>query len=180
MGEVRQVAYNPSNPDESKAVSGLGTRILVVGIPFVVGAFLCIFAPILLIKSLKRSFAIKRLQQTGQKVSGVVIDIISSKNGYAVVVGAPDNAGGVRNYTSDGVSGAGGFSLLDFRTHPIPMDVYVDTTNPNNYYVDISEIPNLTPERITELIAAAKNNFQSPKVPESFVPNNPSSTSGSL
>ena len=45
--------------------------------------------------------------------------------------------------------------MADFRNNPIAIDVYIDTTNPKKYYVDISDIPNLTPERIQELIKSA-------------------------
>jgi hypothetical protein len=100
------------------------------------------------------------LVQTGQKLQGVMVDLQSqgtNNNGYKIVVAADNGSGAVQNYVSDSLTGVGSLAMADFRTSPIPIDVYVDPSNPENYYVDISDIPNLTPERIQSLLQAAAN-----------------------
>ena len=73
---------------------------------------------------------------------------------------ATDNTGVVQNYVSDSLNGVAGLAMADFQNNPILIDVYVDLINPQNYYVDISDIPNLTPQRISELIQAASQGMQ--------------------
>lgn len=159
IGGTKEVAYNPAQPGEAKIVEGAGATWWIWLFP-AIGVVVLIVAPILFIKSLKRSSKINNLLQTGQKLQGVLTDINSSvgnnnQGGYRIVVSAADPAGVVRNYTSDLISGIGGLSMADFRAHPILIDVYIDPTNPESYYVDISDIPNLTPQRISELIKSA-------------------------
>ena len=42
--------------------------------------------------------------------------------------------------------------MIDLRANPVPIDVYIDTVNPENYYVEVDDIPNLTPDRIADMI----------------------------
>ena len=167
IGSTKQVAYNPSHPDDAKVVTSAGKVFSYVFMA--VGILIIVYAPIAFTKSLRRSKDINNLKQTGQKVQGVITDIqapnIGSGNSnsggaYKIVVSATDTAGNVRTFTSDSLNGIGGLAMADFRAHPIPMDVYVNPTNPSDYYVDISEVPSLTPERIQELIASALHNSQ--------------------
>ena len=60
-----------------------------------------------------------------------------------------------QKYKSDSLTGIGGLAMADFRTNPIPIDVFIDPSNPAEYYVDVSDVPNLTPERIATLIKNA-------------------------
>lgn len=163
IGEKREVAYNPVQPSQAKIVEGAGTTWWLWLFP-VIGVGILVIAPISFIRSLKRSSAINNLVQTGQKLQGVLTDIQSTggnNNGsYKIVVSATDNAGTVQNYVSDSLNGVAGLALADFHNNPIPIDVYIDPINPHNYYVDISDIPNLTPERITQLIQSATKTAQ--------------------
>lgn len=176
IGEKREIAYNPSQPNQAKVVEGAGATWWLWLFP-IIGVAILIIAPVSFIKSLKRSSEINNLMQTGQKLQGILTDIQSAgsnnNNSYKIVVSATDNTGTVQNYVSDSIGGIGGLAMADFQSNPIPIDVYIDPTNPQNYYVDIADIPNLTPERITQLIqSAAKTaqpqtvlNAQQPTVP---------------
>jgi hypothetical protein len=157
LGSTRQVAYDPAQPQHSKVVGGIASNVLVYIFP-AVGVAMLIGGPVLFIRSLARSKDIHSLKSTGQKVQGVITDVQSlggNNSSYRIVVSANDAAGQVRNYTSDVVYGIGGLSLFDYRSNPVPMDVYVNPANPGDYYVDVSEVPGLTPERIQQLIASA-------------------------
>ncbi len=114
----------------------------------------------LFIRSIKRNNNIKRLIQSGQKLQGVVVDVSEANNGDVITVSATGPSGNVQSYTSDPVQGIGVVSLADFKNNPIPIDVYIDPADPENYYVDISDVPNLTPERINELFKSMTSNSQ--------------------
>lgn len=158
IGETREVAYNPSQPSQAKIVESASTTWWLWIFP-VIGLTVLIIAPVAFFRSVKRSKRIDNLLQTGQKLQGVLVDVqpIDSQAGTCTItVAATDSSGVVRNYTSDVITGSRGFGLLDLRSNPVPIDVYIDPTNPENYYVDIADIPGLTPERIKELIEQAK------------------------
>ncbi len=168
MGAVSQVAYDPSNPQDAKVVASNGEKTILLIFP-TIGVLMLVLGPVLFIRSLRRSEDINDLKQTGQKVQGVITEIQSSSNGssrngngYRIVVSATGLDGAVQQYTSDWLQGIGGLAMMDFRTNPLPIDVYVDSANSQNYYVDVSEVPNLTPERITELIQSAAKHQASP------------------
>lgn len=158
IGAQKEVAYNPAQPDQAKVVESGALRWLLYLFPLI-GIASLIIAPFLFIRSLRRGGKIKNLMQSGQKLQGVLVDVQtggSSRNGnYKIVVSAVDGSGAVQNYISDPLAGIGGLAMADFRNTPIPIDVYIDPANPQNYYVDIADIPNLTPERIGELIKSA-------------------------
>lgn len=162
IGEKREVAYNPAQPNQAKVVEGATAGLLWL-FP-IIGVAILVIAPIAFIRSLKRSSAINNLMQTGLKLQGILTDIQSTSgnnnSSYKIVVSATDNTGTVQNYVSDSVGGIGGLAMADFRTNPIPIDVYIDSANPQNYYVDIADIPNLTPERIAELVQSATKTTQ--------------------
>lgn len=157
IGDTREIAYNPNQPEESKLVEkGMGA--LLPWILSVIGGSLAILAIILFVRSGRRSRLIQALQSSGQKLTGIITDIqpTAGNNGaFKIVVSATDLSGTVRNYLSDTLGGFAGLSMADFRNNPIPIDVYIDPTDPDRYYVDISDIPNLTPERIQQLIQSA-------------------------
>lgn len=163
IGDKREIAYNPNRPDQAKVVEGTGITVFLWLLP-VVGIGILVLAPILFIRSLHRSNKINDLKQTGQKLQGILVDVQSigsgNNNVYKIVVSATDNNGTVQNYISDELSGIGGLAMADFRKSPIPIDVYIDPANSQNYYVDISDIPNLTPGRIAELVKSALNTNQ--------------------
>lgn len=159
IGSMSAVAYNPASPAESKAVVSPVWRVLLY-LAQLIGGIAFISGPILFVRSILRSRKIAALQQNGQKLTGVIVDVPTSNNsnrqgGYTIVVAATDSLGVVNNYESDPMTGVAGLSIMDFQNHPIPIDVYVDPASPKNYYVDISGIPELSPSRIAELIASA-------------------------
>ncbi|HEY4518488.1 MAG TPA: DUF3592 domain-containing protein [Candidatus Paceibacterota bacterium] len=160
IGESKEVAYNPTRPQEAKVVEGTSGSWFLYIFP-AVGILCILLAFYSFIKSLKRGSEIKRLLQSGQKLQGVLVDVQASattsngRHSYKLLVAATDNMGKVQNYESDSLSGAGAMVMMDFRNSPIPIDVYIDNANPKSYYVDISDIPNLTPQRITELLKKA-------------------------
>jgi Protein of unknown function (DUF3592) len=165
IGEAKEIAYNPSQPSQAKVIESVGAMWWIWLFP-VVGALLIVISVLSFVKSLNRSRKINKIISTGTKLQGVLTDIqSSSNNGYKIIVSATDSFGNVQNYESDPVNGAGGLAMADFRSSPIPIDVYVDPTNSKHYYVDISDIPNLTPERISELIKKAVSSTQ----PQSIV-----------
>lgn len=164
IGDTREVAFNPNQPSQAKVAESPGTTIWLWLFP-VIGVFLIILAPILFIRSVNRSRTIRNLRITGQKLSGVIVDVQSmggNNSTYKIVVAATNNNGVVQNYISDAIGGIGSIAMADFQKNPIPIDVYVDLIDPKRYYVDISEIPNLTPQRISELIHEATNNHIPP------------------
>ncbi|MBC7546320.1 DUF3592 domain-containing protein [Candidatus Saccharibacteria bacterium] len=163
IGENRNIAYNPVHPDQSKVVQTAGTVWFIYIFP-VIGIICLISAPYLFIKARKRNSAISNLMQSGQKMQGVLVDIqaqgANSNSGYKIIVSATNASGTVQNYVSDFITGIGGLAMADFRNTPIPIDVYIDPTNPQNYYVDIADIPNLSPDRIASLLKTALQNRQ--------------------
>jgi hypothetical protein len=175
IGNPSEVAFNPARPAQSKVVAGATAKLFV----FVfggIGLLVMLSAPIFFFRSIKRSSKIDDLTQTGQKVQGILSDIQTNSSGnsnssYKIVVSAADISGTVQQYTSDSLSGIAGLALSDFRNNPVPIDVYIDPTNPENYFVDISDIPNLSADRIAELIRTAGRQTQ----PQSVMPNQPQS-----
>lgn len=178
LGESKEVSYNPSNPEEAVIASNtmfwLTILFMVLGVAMVIGA------PIGFILSRKRTKVITSLKQTGKKVDGVVVDIQSSvstnvnrrrnrignsristglagssNNSYRVVVAATDQNGNTKQYVSDSMEGLGGIAMMNFQQNPIPVSVYIDSANPDNYYVDIESLPSLTPQRITDMFQSA-------------------------
>jgi hypothetical protein len=180
IGAPKQIAYDPTNPDDAKEVSGGGTRAIFYLMP-VLGIGIIIMAFVTFVRSSKRSHDITDLRTSGQKIQGVIVDIQSimgtgtgvgynnmnnGNDSYKIVVAATGPSGQVQNYVSDSLNGIGGLAMADFRSNPIPIDVYIDPSNPANYYVDVSEVPNLTPERIMELVKSGVHAAQ----PQSIVP----------
>ncbi len=160
IGSSREVAYNPEHPDQGKVIESAGAMWFVYLFP-IIGILTILYAPYQFIRSRKRDAAINNLVQTGQKSQGVLVDIqnqntsnnsTNSTNTYRIVVAATGPDGTVQNCVSDPLTGIGGLAMANFRNTPIPIDVYFNPTNPQEYYVDVSDIPNLTPERIGELL----------------------------
>ncbi len=170
VGSTGGIVYNPSNPAEAKTASSTGQTLLFLIFP-VVGVALVVYAISAFLKSLKRSSQIGGLQQSGQKIQGVITDIQSTggsnNQSYKIVVSAVDSTGTARTYMSDGLTGIGGLAMADFRTNPIPIDVIIDPSDQSNYYVDVSGVPSITPQRIQELIQSAR----AQNTPQSIVGN---------
>jgi len=161
VGSQKEVAYNPQSPNDAKVVDGTGTKAILAIFP-VIGIVLLILAPVLLVRSMHRSKDITNLRQSGQKLQGIITNIQTANTNnnvttYKIEVSATDQTGAVKQYVSDSLTGIGGLAMADYQTNPIPIDVYVNPANPNDYYVDISDVPNLTPDRIKQLISEASS-----------------------
>lgn len=182
LGSDREIAYNPSNPTEAKVVEGTTTKAMFF-IFMGIGLVFVLLGPFLYVRSAKRGATITSLQQSGQKITGVVSDIQATGSAggastYKIVVTATNLSGQAQAFTSDSITGMGGISLVNFAQQPIPIDVYIDPANPEHYYVDISDIPSLTPESINNLVSRAMGKSPatettpevSPEPPKSSLP----------
>ncbi len=173
IGAVHKVSYEPGDPSKGKAIASVSdgpfwimALFRIVGLLFIGGG---IFS---FVKSLKRTADIKKLTNSGQKVAGVLVDI-RVKNGkqshYQLVVAAPGQNSEVKEYVSDKLVGIpAGLIGMDMQKAALPIDVYLNPSNYDNYYVDLSDVPALTPQRIQDLINNAatgvlknQNQFQS-------------------
>lgn len=150
IGTKEKIAYNPNVPSEAKAVEGIqGLAVLLLLV--VAGTVCVIMAPILFVKSLKRSKIIKNLIQTGEKLSGVLVRVKSvggpgaRGNHYKIIVSATDKTGITKEYISDPTSTLADLTGVDFNNNSIPVDVYVNPIDSQQYYVDIVSIPDLMP-----------------------------------
>lgn len=164
-GSSKELAYNPNNPAEAKIVYGSGT-LFTPAFVLIMGVLFTIISPVLFIKYRIRKNKINKLVQTGQKLQGVITGVDNGTPGtnnenFKVIVSATDSSGQTRSFKSDEISGIGTIAMMDFKNNPIPVDVYIDPVNPENYYVDISDLPSLTPERIVDLIKSVTKTVNS-------------------
>jgi hypothetical protein len=168
IGDTREVAYNPAMPSQARLTESGATNMIVWIFPLS-GGLLILLTLYGFIKSKVRSRQIQELISHGTKITGVLIDIkvpLNRKdNTFQIVVSATDLQGVVQNYVSDPVSGIGALGLADFKSQPIPIDVYLDSGNQKIYYVDVADIPNLTSERIQQLIKNAQTPQTSTPIP---------------
>ena len=162
VGDTRTVAYEAAHPANG-AIRTSGADLFVYIFPLI-GIGVIIGAIVGVIGSKRRDAAISSLQASGTKVTGVITSVTggSSNSGIRIVVSATDPASNtVKDYLSDVVDG-NTLALIDFQKNPIPVDVFINPSNPDNYYVDISDIPELTPDKIQELIAKATSSTSHP------------------
>ncbi|MFY9228370.1 MAG: DUF3592 domain-containing protein [Candidatus Microsaccharimonas sp.] len=156
-GELKTVLYNPFNPNDATVDEPFLQQLFII-IFAVLGAFFVITTIIGFIRSSKREKQISDVRTSGQKISGIVTAMTESRvssNGnrsFTVTVSAADGTGTVRDYISDPLTGLAGIASMDFKTNPIPIDVYVDPIDPTKYFVDTSALPALTPEKIASMI----------------------------
>jgi hypothetical protein len=148
LGSKEEIAYNQNRPNQAKAVESIGGWIFLLLFPSI-GAVMVIMAPILFIRSSKRSQVIKNLIQIGNQVSGVIARVKSvggpkGINSYKIIVSATDNTGVTKEYMSDRVGSYADLAVIDFHKNSIPAGVYINPTNPQQYYVDIDSMPDLT------------------------------------
>ena len=160
LGSKEEIAYNPNRPDQAKAVESTGGWIFLLLFPLL-GTAVVVLAPILFIRSLKRSQVIKNLIQIGNKVSGVIVRVKSvggpkGRNHYKIIVSGTDNTGIMKEYISDPVSSYADLAVIDFRKNSIPVDIHINPIDPQRYYVDMSSIPDLVPLSRDAFIQLAK------------------------
>lgn len=161
-GQKLTVAYNPDDPGDAVVRLGLVSFLLYI---FPIVGIIMIFGSVIgYVVSVRRSGSINDLTKTGTKVQGVITNMSVMNNTTKFVVSAPDLNGGVRDYISDSTIG-NVFGAFDFQSNPVPMDVYVNPSNPDEYYVDVSEVPSLTPEKIAQMIQHSKASQQPVAVP---------------
>ena len=167
LGEKMTVGYNPSNPAEAKIKSG-SSLLLFMALFAAVGLFVIITSLVSYVRSIFRTREITALTNTGQKVQGIITNILDTKSRstrYKVVVSAPNLAGQVTHYVSDEITGIGAIAMMDYTSNPIPVDVYIDPTNPEKYYVDIADLPSLTPDKIASLITRSEQSSGTQPLP---------------
>src|SRR3989338_5680768 len=160
LGASREVAYNPNRPDQAKLVEGVGVKLFFL-IFLLVGGMFVVIGPTFFLQSRRRSKVIEHLVHSGKKLQGVLIEVrqvgsFNKKTLYKVVVAAADTHGSVKNYESDSVSGIGGLLMVDLQKTPVPVDVFLDPIDPGQFYVDVSDLPNLTPHNLHDLISRAR------------------------
>ena len=187
IGSSITVAYNPAHPEQAQVVQNSSSRVMAYSF-LSIGILCLVIAPIAYVQSSRRHKDMKALKITGHRLQGVLTNVqtlpgMNHDLGYKIVVTATDLNGQVQNYVSDSLTGIGGLAMADFHNSPIAIDVYVNPNKPEDYYVDVSEIPSLTPERIVELIQSARHgqpqNFATneiPNWPQSTTPPTPPST----
>lgn len=161
IGSTKIVAYNPSNPVEARVVGKLGFFwYAVAGL----GLALIIVSPYSYYKSRKRDSIIKSLINTGTSTKGVVTELCEEVSGdntyYSVIVSASDPTGTVRSYRSDKFTGSSDIKLIDLKQTPIVVDVILDSSDPEKYYVDISDLPTITTDRLNTIINNAVQTSQ--------------------
>ncbi len=151
IGSKAEIAYNPNQPGQANAVQSIGGWI-GLSLFLIVGIIVVILAPVLFIKSLKRSRVIKNLIQIGQKIEGTVVRLKSvggpkrtrNYRNYKIIVLATNNAGITKEYISDRVGSYTDLASVDFHKNPIPVGVYIHPVNSEQYYVDIEGMSDLT------------------------------------
>lgn len=160
IGSSSEVAYNPNNPADAK-LDQSGTGYVFFTLFPLIGLIVVVLGVFSFIKSRKRNKEIKRLLQHGTKITGVITDLQNhsssrshgtSRGTYKLTVAATTPQGETKHYSSDTVTGAVGLSLTGFQNTPVPLDVYIDQLNPNSYYVDVSGIPDVNPQKLLQLV----------------------------
>lgn len=163
-GDTQTVHYDPSNPSEGVIrTNGMGFFIYIFPI---VGVLVIIFGVFGFIRNIRRSGQINHLKSSGTKVQGVVTAVggsnSSNNNSVQITVSATGPNGQVHHYQSDSVNGFGVVGLAEYQTKPVAIDVYIDPIDPSKYYVDLDDIPEITPERIASLLKNASNQTSTP------------------
>jgi hypothetical protein len=169
IGDERTIRYNPNSPSEG-VIAMSGTDWFIILFP-IVGIGLILGSIVGLIKSVRRGKAIKSLKQSGMKLQGIVTNVEqSSQHGsVTITVTAQEHTGQVRMFQSDSMSG-NTFTLLQYQQQPIAMDVYVDPSDPANYYVDLDDVPELDAAQLGNLLKLATNRQPVGMAPTSTIP----------
>lgn len=177
IGGKREVSYDPTQPHVAKVTSS-GMELLFVALFPIIGVLIIVIGLVSFVRSVKRTNEIKHLMNSGFKLQGIVTDIRASsvsrnnKSSSIVVVSAVDHTGAVRHFGSDALTGINRIALSGFQNDPIPVDVYIDMNSTEKYYVDIDDLPDLTSDKIAELLkgvaspggAAAVENISTPPI----------------
>lgn len=177
VGKSAQIAYNPNDPSEAKVYIDKNLRYLNLLFPGF-GLIIMIVTIIFYKKFKKRNTDITNLIKSGRKIQGIVIGVdyagkTNSRRLFKIKVSAVNLSGETQEYTSDRVKGADGLYAYDYKNNSINVDVYVDISNPESYYVDTSVIPQINYSVINEigkavgelkdLYNSGRNNGQQPE-----------------
>lgn len=165
VGNKQTVHYNPATPSEG-VLRTSGAGLLVYMFP-IIGLAVIIVGIVSFVRDRRRSRQINALRTNGIKIQGVVTDVTSggtNSRASVITVSATTPDGQVRHFQSDSVSGLSIVGLAEYQTKPVAIDVYIDPVNPGNYYVDLDDIPNITPERIASLLKSAAAPSPNPSV----------------
>lgn len=128
---------------------------------FFIGAGVVVTGLISFVKSLRRSKVIGRLLESSQKLPGVLVEVRNTgrhkgKEVYQLVVSAVDISGMVKSYVSDAFFDMGHLQMVDLQKNPIPVNVLVDSENPDAYYVDVIAMPEVASASIKEIITRSQ------------------------
>lgn len=185
IGSERKVAYNPNLPQEAKIVESLTSTWWLYLFPLA-GLTMIVLSILSYIRSKKRTSEIGNLQVRGVSVKGVVVelkDVGRNDNNtmYKVVVAANDLSGNVKHYLSDPINNVEGLAFTNLHQNPIAVDVFLDPNNPDNYYVDIADIPQLSAPGLSDIISHVTNSIKNPDAQNDqaikyFADNNPVNT----
>jgi hypothetical protein len=102
--------------------------------------------------------ALNNLKLTGHKLTGklVGIEVHSAGRGwnyYELVVAADIGRGEIKEFTSESLSdGSWVIASQDFADNPISLDIYIDITDPEKYYVDCSGV-RIEPPPVTRKVS---------------------------
>lgn len=155
IGSPKQVAYNPLQPQRAKVVESTGTVLLFGYVVPTLGLVLVVVAFKMYSSSLKREKRIHALMQHGRKLQGTVTDVQykgANNPKCKLVVSVAGASNGSQLYESDYLIGVGAMAVADFKSNKIYLPVYVNPIDSNDYYVDLSELPSLTTQRLIEIV----------------------------
>lgn len=157
IGKEKEVAYNPDQPGQAKIVGNIGSTVFSWIFP-IIGILVIVSSSKQFADAMRYKRTSKELLTNGTKVQGILTEIRphirAARGTYTAIVAASNTDGVVQEYISAPLTNAGSLLMIDLQANPVPVDVYLDTENPERYYVDIDDLPSLTPQRIQELIAS--------------------------
>lgn len=157
VGSSIEIAYNPQRPSDGKLVQESGGSSLKMWVSTSFGAILLLIGIDMYIKDRRRLREIAELQQNGQKTRGIIDKLVftglwSRQPMYKIVARAVGIDGQVNKFTSDQVTGSIANVFKDVRSKKIPIDIYLDLSNPKKYFVDTSIFPTLSADEKAELV----------------------------
>jgi len=119
------------------------------------------------LKSNIRTREINKLIKNGNKVQGIITQIVNSGGWtgnnraffYKLIVTSPNSNSSVsQTFISDKVTDFNPLSLEKNNQIPVPIDVYIDKVNPKKYYVDISQLPSKSNNILSQNLTLSYDN----------------------
>lgn len=158
-GDIKEVYYDPNNPSDSKIKDNFN---------YLYSVFLALFSVALFaygifdyLKNKKRNKSVNRLKENSLKLQGIIKDLYDNSSTtyppkYSLDATAVTPSGELKLFKSDNLESLGNLRIRDFENNPTPVDILIDPSNYNNYFIDVSSIPEIKPERVHFLIQKAK------------------------